>query len=103
MTGDDFTGVTAEFNSTTSYSYWDDYDYTYESGQAFSYSFSSDGQSALSLSATEYGVTVLSFDMAFTYTETAEEPARAPAAGSKVVSIDDLTTAEATYSMEEAV
>ncbi len=99
--GDDFDAITVDLSSTTSYSYWDDY--TSESGMALSYSFSSDGQSALSLSGTEDGVTILSFGMSFKYTETAEEPARAPAEGSKVISADDLTTPDETYSLEEAV
>ena len=88
--GEEFAGVTANQKSAISYSYLED-DISDSSTELF-FSFSSDGQSSLAISSTEGGVTLLSFDMAFTYTETDEIPAREPAEGSTVVSIDELTT-----------
>ncbi len=86
--GEEFKGVTADIASTMSYTYWDDY--TYESSMETSYSFTADGQSNLMMSSSEDGVTYLTFDMSFTYTETDELPAREPAEGSTIVSLDDI-------------
>ncbi len=87
---DEFSGINVDYTTATVYSYWEDYEYT--SSTELSYSFNSDGRSALTLASAEDGTTVLSFDMAFEFTETDETPAREPEAGSTVVSLDDIGT-----------
>jgi hypothetical protein len=89
---DEFTGITVDYTNTSVYSYWEDYEYT--SSTELSYSFNSDGRSTLTLAGAEDGTTVLSFDMAFEFTETDERRARLPGSGSTVVSLDDIWTIE---------
>ncbi len=87
--GEDFSGITIDLLDSETYSYTEES--SSESSTALSFSFMTDGQADLTVTATLDGEALINLNCAMTYTQTDEQPARAPVEGSTIISIEDIS------------
>lgn len=99
--GEAFEGISIAYNlSETSYNYYSDADEMMT--MALTYSYTSDGNGHLALDASADGISMLTFDIDYTYTASSQLPARSPGTGSTVIPFDDLTAPETIIPEDES-
>ncbi|UOO37748.1 copper amine oxidase N-terminal domain-containing protein [Oscillospiraceae bacterium CM] len=88
FSGETFTGLSLSLTDDATYRYGDAYAETYKTEMLFAYT--TDGHGSLVLKDAVNDVTRQALNISFTYADTTQTPAREPAAGSTVISADDL-------------